>query len=758
MHNHTDEMSSMRLSFILALGLTAALLAGCSSAASTPTPDASGAGSLPLPLEDFLALTNGVTPLPTGEWLPSTLAVTGDLAFPLLVDDDGDPWMAFGRRGAGRFVVSGHETPLYFGSQLTTAGRTLIANCVRWAGGGVAPSIGVQPGHEDVRDELRALGFAASMVAPADASSVDVYAVISFAALTEDEIADIDAHLIAGGGALAGGTAWWFPTDIAATYPGNALAAEWGVQWTSGYTETASAWPLLDASSLAMSHAGRALASLAAGTAADPARASRTVREAARAVRWGHAFLLDAMAFAAEYGPTLVSAANPVDVAGDPARAIAVTIADVIAEKAPPAEIVANPDHVTFPGEVAADAPRISVTLAIDATHARIAGSFGYGDPGAAAWRSTGRWAAAGDIVTVDVPPALIDAGFAVQIGAHSDDLWQLDTWMRHPDIVRRFPIDSGHIEVASAFGGPVYVTVPVGAALGAQKVTIAGAIPMSTFVLGTTTNGEWAAAAHVTPFVELASTKFIMTVPASSFVRALADPTALMTMWDKVLDADAHLASISRSRPRAERFVLDAQISAGWMHAGYPIMGYVDAEPALVDLATIRGGGSWGPFHELGHNHQLAPSVIPGATEVTVNLWSVYASEKVAGVPRAAAWDGDTLSRANRDSRVQAYVSGGADYWGVWVKDPALALDMYLELQERFGWALFSDVFRKYQAMSSPPTDDQGRIDVWVTTSSRAAGFDLSRFYAAWGIPFSPRVERALADLPDWTDHPLAP
>jgi hypothetical protein len=230
------------------------------------------------------------------------------------------------------------------------------------------------------------------------------------------------------------------------------------------------------------------------------------------------------------------------------------------------------------------------------------------------------------------------------------------------------------------------------------------------------------------------------------------------MTMWDEVLDADARLASIPRSRPRAERFVLDAQIGGGWMHSGYPIMGYVAAELALVNRSTILSGGSWGPFHELGHNHQFVPSVIPGASEVTVNLWSVYASEKVAGVPRAAAWDGDTLSRANRDSRVQAYVSGGADYWGVWVNDPALALDMYLELQERFGWALFLDAFTEYQAMSSPPTDDQGCIDVWVTTSSRAAGFDLSRFYAAWGIPFSPRVERALADLPDWTDHPLAP
>ena len=74
--------ASLRVSFILALGLTAALLAGCGSAASTPAPstpapDGSNAVSKPLPLEEFLALTNGVTPLPTGEWLPSTLAVTG---------------------------------------------------------------------------------------------------------------------------------------------------------------------------------------------------------------------------------------------------------------------------------------------------------------------------------------------------------------------------------------------------------------------------------------------------------------------------------------------------------------------------------------------------------------------------------------------------------------------------------------------------------------------------------------------------------
>lgn len=44
-----------------------------------------------------------------------------------------------------------------------------------------------------------------------------------------------------------------------------------------------------------------------------------------------------------------------------------------------------------------------------------------------------------------------------------------------------------------------------------------------------------------------------------------------------------------------------------------------------MTDAATIRGERAGGPFHELRHNHQWSDWVLPGTTEATVHLFSVY-------------------------------------------------------------------------------------------------------------------------------------
>ena len=231
------------------------------------------------------------------------------------------------------------------------------------------------------------------------------------------------------------------------------------------------------------------------------------------------------------------------------------------------------------------------------------------------------------------------------------------------------------------------------------------------------------------------------------------ADPQALVDFWDRVLDADADLAAIGRTRPRAERFAMDVQISAGWMHSGYPIMGY-QYTSVLADDAALEASGDWGAFHELGHNHQYGPTNLPGTTECTVNLWSVYASETVVGVDRDDAHP--ALAPDARRATIDAYVDGGRDFageWSVWT-----CLETYLQLQEAFGWELYTELNATYLAMPDDerPTTDDARVQRWVVESSWAAGKDLTAFYAAWGFPVDDDTRAAVAGLPEWSDHPM--
>jgi Peptidase M60, enhancin and enhancin-like len=145
---------------------------------------------------------------------------------------------------------------------------------------------------------------------------------------------------------------------------------------------------------------------------------------------------------------------------------------------------------------------------------------------------------------------------------------------------------------------------------------------------------------------------------------------------------------------------------------------------------------------------------VLPGSTEASVNLWSVYASENVLGIPRAKAHP--SLDPAERAKTIQAYIAGGKNFakdWNVWT-----SLETYLELQEGFGWAPFQQVFTQYyaDAPAMDPADDQGKIDRWVLRFSIAVNKDLGPFFKGWGFPISPAVLSQTSALPAWQNNPM--
>ena len=124
--------------------------------------------------------------------------------------------------------------------------------------------------------------------------------------------------------------------------------------------------------------------------------------------------------------------------------------------------------------------------------------------------------------------------------------------------------------------------------------------------------------------------------------MRGLDDPAAVAETWDRVLDLNAELAAWSSpARLRQERFVVDRQISVGWMHAGYPLMAHMEGNQSayIVDaqhISTCRQewtGSNWGFFHEVGHQHQHRDWTFDGTVEVTVNLFTLYVYEFLCGI-----------------------------------------------------------------------------------------------------------------------------
>jgi hypothetical protein len=475
-----------------------------------------------------------------------------------------------------------------------------------------------------------------------------------------------------------------------------------------------------------------------------------------------------------------------------------------------------HPAALVFPGGVPDNAPRIVRDILIDTSI-----------PG---WHSTGLYAAPGEPVRYEIlgrtpdstnprpsdeePFPRGEGALRLRFGCHRDVLWSKDQWKRLPDIAFSYKIESDSGMHVTPFGGLLYIDVasdPPSPApsrnFGTLRIRLSGAAEAPLFILGKTSVQDWKdRIRHLPgPWGELASDKVILSVPSCLF-RTMDDPTEVLNIWGEVLDAAADLAARPRVRERPERYVADVQISNGYMHAGYPIMTHLDAATHMVSAADMRKG-QWGLFHELGHNHQDDAWTFNGTREVTCNLFTLYILETVCRQSTSSGHD----AFKDRDRRTAVYLAKAASRatttttttapatppptgagepaptpsttdpirYEQWKKDPFLALFMYCQLREAFGWEPFKKVFAEVAALpnhppqpkaggAGPPApppkpmsweeslryrpqEDVDKRDQWMVRFSRAVGKNLGPFFEMWGVPTSSKARESIKDLPEW-------
>ncbi|KAG7235942.1 hypothetical protein INR49_001745 [Caranx melampygus] len=84
------------------------------------------------------------------------------------------------------------------------------------------------------------------------------------------------------------------------------------------------------------------------------------------------------------------------------------------------------------------------------------------------------------------------------------------------------------------------------------------------------------------------------------------------------------------------------------------------------------------------------------------------------------------------------------------------VALETYLQLQEKFGWDAFKKVFAAYHGMSNFPGNNEGKMNLYAETFSKTVGMNLCGFFTAWGWPIKPDTEKKVSNLSPWKDHPM--
>lgn len=741
-----------------ALGRGAACLLLLAGLCVLPGP-ARGEGPAAVPWADEVGeLLRGVQEV-AAPGVPGSLAVWGEQAFPVVLGREGErqqaPVVAAARLGKGRIVALGHTG--YGSRESCAAGDTqrLLENAIRWAAGGKerpAALAVVEGSLEGTRwGEPRLLrGRWRDTLA-----GVDVLVALG-SALDATQAGLVETFLRGGGGLLVAQTGWgWQQVNEQPDLRLNAwnrLLLDAGLGFGAATLERTGKVGFRAGEVPGPEfHAARALRLLADGPARRERGAEGLLPQAAATLLAaldlqpaGRTGLRGELArLRAREGAGAVPTPRAPLEASQALERLLLALDLREGEALPTAQVRAHPAAEAFPGAVPASAKAVTRVRTLDLA-----------TPG---WHSTGVYARPGVPVSCRVSPRLGHAetpALRLQVGCHSDTLWHLDAWPRVPALLRSVPLEGDGAVLASPFGGLVYVVVDR-PSQGSLQVTVEGGVPAPFFESGRTAPEAWALAREApAPWGELASGKLVLSVP-SEVLRTLDDPQALLDLWDRILDGCADLAGRPRARERAERIVADVAISAGYMHSGYPIMTHLDAAPRMVDARLLATQGDWGLFHELGHNHQSEDWTFEGTVEVTVNLFTLYVREEVLGLVGTAGHE----AFRTRGERTRKHFEGGLRF-EAWKQDPFLALEMYVQLREAFGWQPFREVFRAYRDLPAKerPLSEDDKRDQWLQRMSRQVGRNLGPFFNAWGVPTREKARAALAELPAWMPEGFPP
>lgn len=719
----------------------------------------------PFPQADIRFLLDGVKVIDSSG-APGPVAAFGPQAFPVVLGSISKtidaPVVVASRLGSGRIVAFGHGG--FLGK--TDKGDTgkFIENSVCWVSSRTSAQastlkVGIL-GNESLAKYLKAKGYDVTTLAQKDWHTKLTGLNVVYADTTDWNPPAtrpmLEKFIRDGGGLITSGLGWgWLQLNpgksLADQHVGNQLLTQAGILYLDGtanrtdkqgYTVTDSLSPVMNTS--------QALAFLLAPPKSTTpvtqklfAQASWILTQTAQALPNSDRLLQPQLATLKQRSkgkiPTAKSPLKPEDAIDR----LAMTLELQALKHTPTQQIKAHPAANEFPGRVPSEAERVSKSLVV---HTKTTG-----------WHSTGLYAAPGETITVTLPDDATKEKLSVRIGCHTDRLWDKPSWPRAPEISTSASLNKASIKIANAFGGLIYIEVPGNAAAKDIPVTIAGGVNAPYFVLGETKLDDWRNTIrnYPAPWAELETDKVIFSVPSSA-LRLLDDPEALMKYWDRVLDGVADLATIPRERKRPERIVPDLEISAGYMHSGYPIMTHMDVVDETLDLNHLTTKGSWGHYHELGHNHQAPEWTFDGTTEVTCNLFSLYTFDQTLGIGLKGH---NSIGDDARQKHLKKYFGGNTKF-DDWKRDPFLALTMYYQLIEGFGWDAFKKTFAEYRKLPKeerPKNDDQER-DQWMVRFSRTTGKNLGPFFEAWKVPTTQAARDSIKDLPVWMPEPDFP
>lgn len=435
----------------------------------------------------------------------------------------------------------------------------------------------------------------------------------------------------------------------------------------------------------------------------------------------------------------------------------------------PAREVYPHPSARFFPGDVPETFRRVSKAL--------------YSDPDREGWQCSGLYAAPGERVRVHVSKSAVGSGLRIRIGSHTDDLLESRQryWRRFPGVTREFGVGEQSFEIANAFGGLIYVSVPRGRATKRTQITFSGVVEAPFFSLGETKPAQWEAVRYSpAPWAEFEGKNFVAVIPADE-AAAIDDPAQIIRFWDEIVAELDRIVAGPKERRRTMRFVTDAETTAAAGHSGAPIAGNLLWSRSYWDMERIRRDGAWELFFAIARNVVGDAWTFEGDKDTPAALLALYCMERATGRKASTFFDvpalqaacfarikrreeeeknpkalreklrqeeleskeerkkilSDKASKAGRREREKKADEADTEDFRHDPGVPYQRLSAYIPVVEETGWEPLAKTFKAYTVRNRLPlSGDEEKRRTFVMLWSQATKKNLSPYFEHFGFP----------------------
>ena len=163
-----------------------------------------------------------------------------------------------------------------------------------------------------------------------------------------------------------------------------------------------------------------------------------------------------------------------------------------------------------------------------------------------------------------------------------------------------------------------------------------------------------------------------------------------------------------------------------------------------ILDPVILRKDG-WGPWHEIGHMHQMTAWTWREVTEVTVNLYSLKIEKHFGVTPsrlkREKKWK-EIKNYLSRDYEAKDFNASSTNLW--------VRLGMFFQLQLAFKESFYKELHKHIRKENPVVKSKEDKIRVFMLAACKVSKKDLSGFFKKWGLKFkdSDQVYSEISEL----------